>query len=112
MSLQYNLKCLDLSREPFARLEPIDCEGSLEVAWLGQGRTILSWLEISCKIEWEFTYFVLVCTNLFSNFMAGFPNRSQHQRHLTVVVGPFGTFFSSCCAVAVQILKRNRLCDW
>jgi hypothetical protein len=40
--------------------------------------------------------------------LAGFPNRSQHQRHL-IVVGPFGTFFSSCCAVVVQVLKRNRL---
>jgi hypothetical protein len=42
--------------------------------------------------------------------LASFRNRSQHQRHLTVV-GPFGTFFSSCCVVVVQVLKRNRLCD-
>ncbi len=32
-------------------LEPIDCDCCLEAAWLGQGYTILAWVEMSCKIK-------------------------------------------------------------
>jgi hypothetical protein len=86
------LTCLKTSEDLFQDLKQLTVSAVWRWLIVGSGthNSIMGRIQLQHQVGIHL--FVLVCSNLLLNLMAGFSNRSQHHRHLALATA-FGTFF-------------------